>query len=180
MKKIISLMFALLLMVCAVVSVSAEYSPKPTEPKLEIIVDAIPIPVEAGYATPEITNPERVEVGSGKTVTITATPAPGYKFSHWTFAYGEFDIVEGNLSTPVMIIRPTGTTDVRAEAHFVKEDTTITEPSSTPIPTLPNDSTSPITGTGSTTNAVTGAVIGATVVLMAIVGAVILKKKTNA
>ncbi|MBE6738374.1 MAG: hypothetical protein E7566_06980 [Ruminococcaceae bacterium] len=180
MKKAISLIFALVLMLCAVASVSAEVSPGPTNPEDHIIIDAIAVPGEAGSTTPDINNPGKVEVGSGEVITLTATPSKGYKFSHWEFSYGEFEWVEGDLTTPVIVIRPTGGTKLRAEAHFVKIEEPVTRPSSKPVHTLPPDHTSPITGTGNNTNVVTAAVIGTSVVLMAVGVAVVLKKKFNA
>lgn len=179
MKKVISLIVALILMICAVASVSAEISPHPTGPKDYIIVDAIPVPGEAGNATPGIDNPGKVEVSSGEVVTLTATPSKGYKFSHWEFTFGDFEWVEGDLTSPVIVIRPTGSSNIRAEAHFVKIDEDITTPSSKPVPPLPTDPTSPITGTDNT-GVVTAAVIGMSITLMAIVVAVVLKKKLDA
>ena len=182
MKKILALIFAVALMLCAVVSVSAQVSPNPTEPKEEIIVDAIPVPgPDAGSATPEVTNPGKVEVNSGETVTLTATPTQGHKFSHWEYVFGEYEIVEGSLTSPVLVIRPTGSSNIRFEAHFVKEGTDVTEPPSKPIETLPQDPTSPITGTGNnTTEAMSTVIIASAAMAMAIVAVVILKKKTNA
>lgn len=181
MKKVLSLIFAVALMLCAVVSVSAEFSPDPTDPKKEIIVDSIPVPSEAGVTTPDINHPARVEVGSGETVTLTAAPTEGYKFSHWEVGFGEFDIVEGSFTTSVIVIRPTGTTNVRLEAYFVKEGTDITDPPSKPVETLPQDPTSPVTGaTDNSSEAMSAVVIASAVMAMAVVAVVVLKKKTNA
>lgn len=179
MKKIISLIVALILMVCAVASVSAEVSPHPTKPDDYIIIDAISVPDEAGNTTPDINNPGKVQVESGEVVTLTATPSKGYKFSHWEFTFGEFEWVEGDLTTPVIVIRPTGGTNIRAEAHFVKIDEDITTPSSKPVPPLPTDPNSPPTGADST-SVVTAAVIGTSVIVMVVAATVVLKKKFNA
>jgi len=178
MKKVVSLIFALMLMLFAAVSVSADVSPDPPIPDDEIIIDAIPVPGEAGSTTPDINNPGRVEVNSGEEVTLTATPSKGYKFSHWEFSYGEFEIVSGDLTTPVIVIRPTGSggSKIRAEAHFVKIDEPLPPVSSETVPTLPTDPTSPITGIGST-NVVSGVIIATSLMIASIVAVVVLKKK---
>ena len=179
MKKVVSLIFALLLMLCAVASVAAEVSPDPSDPDNYIVIDAIAVPNEGGNTTPDINNPGKVQIESGEVVTLTATPAKGYKFSHWEFTFGEFEWVEGSITTPTIVIRPTGGTNVRAEAHFVKIGEDISTPASKPIPTLPGDATSPITGTGNTSSLVSTAIISTSVILMAVAAAVVLKKKFN-
>lgn len=178
MKKILSILFAVLLMCCAAVTVSANPSPTPPPVLDYLIVDAIPVPKEAGTATPEITNPETVLVGSGELVTLTATPFEGYKFSHWKFIYGDYEIVEGTLTTSVVIIRPTGSSDIRAEAYFVKEDEPITLPPTEPVPTLPTDPVSP--PTGADTSAIITVAAVASITTMAVVAVVLLKKKFSA
>ena len=180
MKKVLSLIFAVALMLCTVVSASAYVSPDPSDPKKEIIVDSIPVPADAGVTTPDINNPARVEVGSGETVTLSATPNAGYKFSHWKVGFGEFDIVEGSFTTSVIVIKPTGTTNVRLEAYFVQEGTDITDPPSSPVETLPQDPTSPVTGVGNSSEAMSTVVTASAVMAMAVVAVVILKKKSNA
>ena len=178
MKKVLSILFAVLLMCCAAVSVSANPSPTPPPVLDYLIVDAIPVPKEAGTATPEITNPETVLVGSGELVTLTATPFEGYKFSHWKFIYGDYEIVEGTLTTSVVIIRPTGSSDIRAEAYFVKEDEPITIPPTESVPTLPTDPVSP--PTGADTSAIITVAAVASITTMAVVAVVLLKKKFSA
>lgn len=178
MKKALSILFALLLMCCAVVSVSANPSPTAPDPDNKIIIDAIPVPGEAGNTTPDINNPGKVEINSGEVITLTATPSKGYKFSHWEFIFGEFEIVEGSLTTPTITIKPTGTSNIRAEAHFVKEDVTPTPPATKPVPTLPTDPNSP--PTGDNTALIINAAVIASFTAMAIAAVVIFKKKFNA
>ena len=179
MKKVLSILVALLLMCCAVASVSAEISPIGTEPTNTIIVDAVPVPNIAGTATPTIDNPGQVNVNVGETITLTATPLEGYIFSHWEFLYGEFEVVEGDYTTPVIVIKPIGSSNVRAEAHFVEDGQPVTPPASKPVTTLPTDTTSPITGADNTGATINAAVI-VTIAVMAIGAVVVLKKKTNA
>ena len=65
MKKVVSMLIAVLLLACAVVSVSAEISPTaPTIVKDTIIVDAIVVPDNAGSVEPSIDNPFEYEVNS--------------------------------------------------------------------------------------------------------------------
>lgn len=179
MKKVLSLLFALVIMCFAVVSVSAEKSPTAPGPDDYIIVDAVAVPNEAGSTTPDINNPVKVQIGSDELVTLTATPVTGYKFSHWEFKFGEFEIVEGDLTTPVIVIKPTGTSKVRAEANFIKDSEDPTIPSSQPVPTLKPDVTSPITGADSNATA-TGTAVIIALAVMAIGAVVVLKKKSNA
>lgn len=146
MKRVVSILVALLLMCCAIASVSAEISPTASTAKDQIIIDAIPVPDIAGNATPDINNPGKVEINSGEVITLTATPKDGYKFSHWEFAFGEFDIIEGSITSSTIVIKPTGNDDVRAYAHFVKEGEDVTVPSSGTVPKPDKDPTSPTTG----------------------------------
>lgn len=174
MKKVVSLLIAVLLMACAVVSVSAEISPTaPTIVKDTIIIDAVVVPDNAGTVDPSIDNPFEFEVNSDGTVKLVASSMEGFKFSHWEFIAGEFDIIEGSLTSPVLVIKPKGDTNVRAEAHFVKVDDTTpsTEPDSKPAVKPDDDDKSPTTGD------ITPVVAVSAVVLMAGIAAVVLKKK---
>ncbi len=180
MKKVLSIIFALVLMCCAVASVSAEISPTASVPKDTIIIDAIPVPGEAGSTTPDINNPGKIEISSGEVVTLTATPSKGYKFSHWEFIFGEFEIIEGDLTTPTIVIKPTGSSNIRAEAHFVKEGVDPTAPSSKPVTTLPPDSTSPITGTANNGSDTAVILAMSAMILVSVATVVVLKKKENA
>ena len=174
MKKVVSLLIAVLLMACAVVSVSAEISPTaPTIVKATIIIDAVVVPDNAGSVTPNIDKPFEYEVNSDGTVKLVASSMDGFKFTHWEFITGDFDIIEGTLTSPVLVIKPTGDANVRAEAHFVKEDASVpaTEPDSKP-PVKPDDGDkSPTTGDS------TPVVVVSAVLLMAAVATVVLKKK---
>lgn len=174
MKKIIALLIAVLVMACAVVSVSAEVSPTPPIVNDKISIDAVVVPEGAGTVTPDIENPFEYIVGSDGKVTLSASSMDGFKFSHWEFITGDFDIIEGSLTSPVIVILPKpGSSNIRAEANFIKDgETEPTIPDSKPV-TPPDDGTeSPITG--DTTALYT---IGAAVVLMIGFTVVVLKKK---
>ncbi|MBQ9742197.1 MAG: LPXTG cell wall anchor domain-containing protein [Ruminococcus sp.] len=175
MKKIISCLIAIAMIFCVTLSVSAEISPSASEGNKYIKVDAVPVPDSAGTATPGIDSPAQVEINSDETVTLTAKPIDGYKFSHWKFITGEFEIIEGDLNSSTIVIKPTGDTNVRAEAYFVPEDEDVT-PATTAIITPPDDGNkAPTTGDAATTMAVS-----ASVVLVAIAALVIFKKRQNA
>lgn len=181
MKRVISILVALLLMCCAVASVSAEMSPTASTAKDQIIIDAIPVPDIAGNATPDINNPGKVEINSGEVVTLTATPKDGYKFSHWEFAFGEFDIVEGSITTSTIVIKPTGDDDIRAYAHFIKEGEDPTVPSSGTVLPPGTEVTSPTTGEFFFANNSVVYIACASMALVLFAIVIVLKKeKTNA
>lgn len=174
MKKVISLLIAVLLMACAVVSVSAEISPTAPIVDDSIIIDAIPVPDYAGTCTPDVKNPVEYIVGEDGSVTLIASSMEGFKFTHWEFLTGEFDIISGSLTSSTIVILPKGDKDVRAYAYFVEEGETVpsTTPESKP-PVTPDDGTqSPTTGENNT-----ALFVGASVVLMLGFAVVVLKKK---
>ncbi|MBQ8572576.1 MAG: hypothetical protein IJ451_03830 [Ruminococcus sp.] len=171
MKKFVSLLIAVLLLVCGVASVSAEVSPTASVVDTKITIDAVVVPDNAGSATPSIDNPFEYVVGSDGTVTLQASTNDGFKFSHWEFITGEFDIIEGSLTSSTIVILPKGDTNIRAYAHFAEEGADVTEPSSQ-TPQKPDDGDkSPTTGD------VTPVVIAASAVMLMLGIAVILKKK---
>ena len=159
MKKAISLIIATLLMVCGVVSVSAEISPTASVVDKTIIIDAIPVPDHAGDATPGIDAPVEYIVGSDGTVTLIASSNDGFKFTHWEFATGDFDIIEGSLTSSTIVILPKGDSNIRAYAYFVDEDADVTEPSSKPAVKPDDDDKAPTTGDVTPVFFVAGAVV---------------------
>ena len=69
-----------------------------------------------GTATPPVSDPVKVEQGSGDTVTITATPAEGYEFIGWEID-GDYELPEGgSLTDPTLVIKPNS--DIHAHAKF--------------------------------------------------------------
>ncbi len=174
MKKAISLLIAVLLMVCGIVSVSAEISPTASVVDTKIIIDAVAVPEEGGTATPGIDDPVEYIVGSDGTVTLIASTNDGFKFSHWEFITGEFDIVEGSLTSSTIVILPKGDTNIRAYAYFIDADSSdpVTEPESKPPYTTPDDDKSPTTGDITPVFFVAGAVV-----MMLGVAVIALKKK---
>ena len=174
MKKILALLIAVLVMAFSVFCVSAEVSPTPPIVNDKIIIDAIPVPGNAGVCTPDIENPFEYIVGSDGKVTLTASSVDGFKFTHWEFITGDFDIIEGSLTSATIVIMPRpGSSNIRAEAYFVKEGASEpTVPDSKPITPPDDDDKSPTTGDTTAIYA-----IGAAVVLMIGFTVVVLKKK---
>ncbi len=171
MKKVVSLVIAVLLLVCGVVSVSAEVSPTASVVDTKITIDVVVVPDNAGTATPSIDNPYEYIVGSDGTVTLQASTNDGFKFSHWEFITGEFELVEGSLTSPTIVILPKGDTNIRAYAHFAEKDADVTEPSSQTPGKPDNGDKSPTTGD------ITPVVVVASAIMLMIGVAVVLKKK---
>jgi hypothetical protein len=79
-----------------------------------------------GTTTPPVSDPVKVEQGSGDNVTITATPDEGYEFIGWEID-GDYTLPEGgSLTDPTLVIKPGS--DVHAHAKFRKKAVP-TEPS---------------------------------------------------
>ena len=126
MKKVLSVLMAVLMLSAIfAVAVSAETenpSPEPTKYyTITVIIKG------NGTATAD---PSSVEEGG--TTKLVANPDPGSKFIGWTIE-GDYEIVEGSLTSPTLVIRPKG--DVKVTANF--------EPTSTGKDTGPK---SPTTG----------------------------------
>jgi len=174
MKKVIVLLIAMLLMVCGIASVSAEVSPTASVVDTKITIDAVVVPDNAGTATPSIDEPFEYVVGSDGTVTLIASSNEGFKFVRWEFITGEFDIIEGSLTSSTIVILPKGDSNIRAYAHFAEEDASIpaTEPDSKPAVKPDPGTQSPTTGDVTPVFFVLGAVV-----LMLGVAVIALKKK---
>lgn len=175
MKKVISCLIALALILCGLVSVSAEPSPTASTSERIIIVDAYPNPPQGGDTTPSLDNAGKVEVTGEEEVTVTAKANEGYKFDHWEVKFGNFDFVTGDLNTPVIVIRPTGENNIRLEAIFVKDGETPSEPTTGPTTPPDDGEESPQTGDPFHTFAIAGAGV-----LLVSVAAVVLRKKFTA
>ena len=146
MKKLISCILVVLLMVCGVVSASAVVSPLPTVQGNYIVIDSVAVPEEGGTITPSVIDPEKYDKESDETVTIVATPNDGYKFSNWEIVTGEFDIVEGDMTTSTIVILPKGDGNIRLNAVFVKADEDVVPPTTKPVYPPTDDDKSPTTG----------------------------------
>ena len=139
MKRFASIVLALVMVLALTVSVAAKGSPTGKD-YYSITTSAIPSDGSLGGAS---SDKNKVDTSIVKTddglVILTATEKNG-KFDHWEIT-GDYEIVEGSLSSLVLKIRPLS--DVKAVAVFKDSGS-----KSTPdTPTKPNDSgTSPKTG----------------------------------
>ena len=106
-----------------------------------------------GTTTPPVSDPVKVEQGSGENVTITATPAEGYEFVGWEID-GDYTLPEGgSLTDPTLVIKPGS--DIHAHAKFKPipkywtVDTDVAEGKGTTVPTV-EDPAKVEQGTGDT------------------------------
>ncbi len=175
MKKVLSLLVVIALMICGIATVSAEISPGATVPDGYIKVDVIPYPEGTGDA--DCDEKGYIKIDSGEQVTITATAKPGYKFSHWEFITGQYTIVDGKITDSVMVIEPEGDQSLLIYAHFVEEGADVTEPTEKPSLPVDDDDKSPTTG--ETTNSAIYVASSVVVLLGAFVAVVALRKKQN-
>ena len=95
-----------------------------------------------GTTTPPVSDPVKVEQGSGGTATITATPDEGYEFIGWEID-GDYTLPEGgSLTDPTLVIKPES--DIHAHAKFKPVpkywtvDTDVIEGKGTTVPTVDN------------------------------------------
>ena len=89
--------------------------------KISAIKHNIPITVTAtagGTVSPSGT----VEVGNITPTTFTATPAPGYRFDHWTYSGGVVRVTENNTDEQGSITI-TADKEGTLTAHFVRVHT---------------------------------------------------------
>ena len=144
MKKVLSVLMAVLMLTAIfAVAVAAEDYPSPSARDYWVVdVDV------DGNGT---ANVETVTPPKGETTKLIAKPGDGSEFTGWTFE-GEFEWVEGDANSLVIVIRPLS--DVKFIAHFkgAKSD---------------GGKTSPTTGYN------TGAIIAAIAVVVTISAAVV-------
>lgn len=176
MKRLITCLIALALIVCAVVSVSAEASPTASvvRPPSDII-DVNPVINDPNIPWPPVDNPVQVIINDDGTIKLISSSKDGYKFSHWEFISGNFEFVEGDYTTPVIVIRPTTTDSIKVNAHFTDDEATITRPTEGTVYPPSDNPVSPVTG-----DAVAVYGVAFAVVSLAVVALVIAKKKSNA
>ena len=135
MKKILAVLFAVLLI--SVSSVAALAAPSPTAPVIYNVT------VEAQQGGSVHSSVETVQ--QGDQVILTATVDDGYIFTTWNIS-GEYEIIEGSLSSERIVVRPDS--DIHATAGVKAASADVpTSPTEGPAPGPGNDSpTSPQTG----------------------------------
>lgn len=110
MKKLFALMLALVLIASLAVSVSAVSHDSPTPVSYYDVSTSVVGTGEAGA------DPIKVVVNSDGTSTLTAVEVEGGgAFVRWELV-GEYEIVEGSLTSKVLVIKPLS--DVKASAVF--------------------------------------------------------------
>ena len=138
MKRIITIALVIVMIFALAVPVFAESSPQPKE-KYSINVTYSPADGSMGEAGSD-KNQIIIDPSDDGLVTLTAVPKDG-KFSRWDIK-GEYDIVEGDLTTPKIVIRPHS--DITANAIFEKDGKPATP--DTPSSSGGGSGTSPKTG----------------------------------
>lgn len=121
MKKVVSILLAVVLCFACSISAFAEVSPTPDK---YYTANAITNVVGAGVASAAPT-----VVKAGEIIVFTAVAAEGYVFDHWELD-GKFEIVEGTIYDPVIKVELVpdadnkthgdleDLADVMGEAHF--------------------------------------------------------------
>ena len=115
MKRLITIALAIVMIFALGVTVFADSSPVPKE-QYSIVVTYSPSDGSLGDASAD-KNTVIIDPSDDGLVTLTANVKDG-KFSKWDIK-GEYDIVEGSLTTPKLVIRPHS--DIIANAIFEKD-----------------------------------------------------------
>ena len=138
MRKLVSIALVLVMVFAMTVSASALISPGAKD-HFGITVGTSPSDGSLGSASTDKDSVQVTENEDG-TVTLTAEEKGNGKFSHWEIE-GDYDIVEGSLTSKTIVIRPKS--DIHAVAVF-EEDGKKATADTTVKPN--NSNTSPKTG----------------------------------
>lgn len=144
MKKILSVALALVMIFALAVSVAAKDSP---EPKSYYIITVAWMPDDGSFGDAK-TDKNKIAVeatGDDALVTLSAEQVEGI-FTHWTID-GEYDVVEGDLQSKKLVIKPS--TDIHAVAAFESSQSptsATTVPTVKPTSSSSSSSSSPKTG----------------------------------
>ena len=142
MKKLVSVVLALVMIFALTATVAAETNPSPTPKEhYNIVVEYDPSDGSLGTADGDKKTVEVDAVGEDGEVKLTAIEKGNGEFIGWTID-GKYEIISGSLSDPVIIIKPLS--DIYALAKFVQPGSTPDSPSK---PSNPDEGTSsPKTG----------------------------------
>lgn len=111
MKKIVSIVFAIMLIALSVVPAFAAVSP--TAPTYKYTVEIIP--TEGGDGSYEFTS--SIDENGNQNVHITPKPNPGYKFDHWVIE-GEYTTNDKLTDADMDLVI---TSDIKATPYFTKD-----------------------------------------------------------
>lgn len=140
MKKLVSVVLALVMIFALTATVAAEISPTPKE-HYNIVVEYDPSDGSLGTADSDKKTVEVDAVGEDGEVKLTAVEKGNGEFVKWTIE-GDYEIISGSLTDPVLVIKPKS--DIHAIAYFTQPGSTPDSPSK---PSNPDEGTSsPKTG----------------------------------
>ena len=140
MKKLVSIVLALVMIFALTSTVAAEVSPVGKD-HYTIIVGYDPADGSLGTADSDKKTVKVDATGKDGEVTLTAEQRADGEFVEWVID-GEYEIVSGSLTDPVLVIRPLS--DIEAIAKFTHPGSTPDTPSK---PAKPDTSeSSPKTG----------------------------------
>lgn len=142
MKKLVSIALALVMIFALTATVAAETYPSPT-PKDHyiIIVEYDPSDGSLGTADSDKKTVEVDAAGEDGEVKLTAVEKGNGEFIKWTIE-GDYEIVSGSLTDPVLVIKPKS--DIHAIAYFTQPGATPDTPAKPSNPD--NSKSSPKTG----------------------------------
>ena len=135
MKKLVSVVLALVMIFALTATVAAKDSPIGKD-YYTITVDYIPADGSLGTASSDKSKVQIDAAGEDGNVTITAVEKGNGKFVGWTID-GEYEVISGSLKDTVLVIKPLS--DFHATAKFAAPGTT---PDSSSKPTNPDNSKS--------------------------------------
>lgn len=169
MKRTLSVLIAMLLILCATVPAFAAVSPTGAK---DITVTVVP--TEGGGGSYDaITKYDPV---NGATIQFVPKPNDGYTFDHWVIE-GDYEIISGSLETGDLVIK--AYSDIIATPYYVKSGpTTASEATMVTGATIQQNTekTSPKTGSNDMTGVV-GVTVGVSLLFAGIIVCTLLKKR---
>ena len=130
MKKLVSVVLALVMIFALTATVAAEVSPVGKD-YYSIVVGYDPADGSLGTAGGDKSNVKVDAVGEDGEVQLTAVNKGNGEFIEWVID-GEYEIISGSLTDPVIVIKPLS--DINAVAKFTAPGTTPDSSSKTTNP----------------------------------------------